>query len=167
MRRATAIGAASGGALLFVVAGIRLDAGAPEITRLSIVGAALGAIVVFDLTERRIPNRITLPAAVVCALFLASEGVRPGSLLGGLAVVGLILGLSLAEPASFGMGDVKLALLVALGLGGPAPQALLLGLILAAAFGGALVLRYGRSATTRSLPLAPFVGAGAAVVVFL
>ena len=167
MRPATAVGAGLGGALLFVGGGIRLGAGAPELTRLSIVGVALGTVVVFDLAERRIPNRITLPAAVVCAMFLAAKGVRPGSLLGGLAVVGLILGLSLAQPASFGRGDVKLVLLLALGLGGLAPQALLLGLVLAAAFGGALVLRYGRSATTRSLPLAPFVGGGAIAVMFL
>jgi len=35
-----------------------------------------------------------------------------------------------------GMGDVKPALLLVLGLGGLATQALLLGLVLAAAFGG-------------------------------
>ena len=167
MRRATAVGAALGGALLFVAGGIRLGAGNPELTRLSILGAALGALVVFDLAERRIPNRITLPAAVACGLFLAAEGVRLGSLLGGLAVVALILGLSLAQPASFGMGDVKLALLLTLGLGGLAPQALLFGLVLAAAFGAALVLRYGHSATTRSLPLAPFISGGAIAVMFL
>lgn len=78
-----------------------------------------------------------------------------------------MLGLSLAQPPPFGMGDVKLALLRALGLGGLAAQALLLGLVLAAVFGGALVLRYGRSATSRSLPLAPFLSGGAAVVVLL
>ena len=78
-----------------------------------------------------------------------------------------MLGLSLVWPASFGMGDVKLALLLVLGLGGLAAQALVLGLVLAAAFGGALLLRYGRSAAGRSLPLAPFLSGGAAVAVLL
>jgi leader peptidase (prepilin peptidase)/N-methyltransferase len=167
MRRTTVIGAAFGGGLLFVTAGVRLDAGTMELARLSILGAALGAVVVVDLVERRIPNRIALPAAAACATLLAAEGIHPGNLLGGLGVVALLLGLSLFRPASFGMGDVKLALLLLLGLGGLAAQALLLGLALAAALGVALVLRFGRSAATRSLPLAPFLSGGAAVVVLL
>jgi hypothetical protein len=65
------------------------------------------------------------------------------------------------------MGDVKLALLLVLGLGEVATQALVLGLVLAAAFGVVLMLRHGRSASMRSVPLAPFLGSGAAVVVLL
>ena len=167
MRRTATIGAGLGAGLLFASAGIRLDAEALELARLSILGAALGAVVVVDIADRRIPNRIAVPAAAACAVLLAVEHVRPGSLLGGLLVIALMLGLSLAWPASLGMGDVKLALLLVLGLAGLAPQALLLGLVLAAVFGGALVLLYGRSATSRSLPLAPFLSGGAAVAVFL
>lgn len=167
MRRATAIGAALGGALLFVAAAVRLDAGVVEFARLSILGAALGAAVAIDLIERRIPNRIALPAAGACAILLVAEGLRAFNLLGGLVMVALLLGLSLFRPASFGMGDVKLALLVVLGLGGLAAEALLLGFTFAALFGGLLILRYGRSATSRALPLAPFLSGGAAVVVLL
>jgi hypothetical protein len=65
------------------------------------------------------------------------------------------------------MGDVKLALLLVLGLGPFAMQALVLGLVLAAAFGAVLMLRYGRIATRRSLPLAPFLSGGAAMAVLL
>lgn len=78
-----------------------------------------------------------------------------------------MLGLSLAWPASVGMGDVKLARLLVLGLAGLAAQALLLDLVLAAVYGVALVVHYGHSATSRTLPLAPFLSCGAAVVVFL
>ena len=85
------------------------------------------------------------------------------SLLGGFAVVTLILVLGLLWPASFGMGDVKLALLIVAGLGGVAAQALVVGLVLAAVFGALLILRDGRSAGGRALPLAPFVAAGAAL----
>lgn len=63
MRPAVRIGAAIGGGLLFLAAGIRLEAGGTELARLSILGAALGAVVASDLAERRIPNRILLPAA--------------------------------------------------------------------------------------------------------
>lgn len=167
MRRAVAIGAAIGGGLAFLAAGLRLDADGIELARLVIVGVALGAIVAFDLGEHRIPNRIVVPATVACAGLLAAQSVRPQQLVSGIAVVALLLGMSLFQPASFGMGDVKLALLLVLGLGGLAAHALILGLALAAAFGALLMLRYGRSATRLSLPLAPFLCGGAAVAVLL
>ena len=105
--------------------------------RVSVLGAALGALVCADLAEHRIPNRIVVPATLVCAALLLVDGVHM-ELLGGLAVVTLILVLGLLWPASFGMGDVKLALLVVAGLGGVAAQALLVGLVLAAVFGALL-----------------------------
>jgi len=167
MRRVEATGAAIVGGLAFLAAGVRTGAGDTELARLLILGIALGAVAVTDLTEHRIPNRIVIPAAIACAGPLAAQAVRPQHLLGGLAVVALMLGMSLARPASFGMGDVKLALLLVLGLGGVAAQALVLGLVLASAFGAVLMLRYGRTAARRSLPLAPFLGGGAALAVLL
>ncbi len=84
-----------------------------------------------------------------------------------LVLVALMLLVSFASPASFGMGDVKLALLIVLGLGDVATRALLLGLVLAAVFGLLLILRFGRPAAARSLPLAPFLATGAVVAVLL
>jgi leader peptidase (prepilin peptidase)/N-methyltransferase len=144
-----------------------MGADGTELARLLILGVALGAVVAFDLGEHRIPNRIVVPAAIACAGLLTAQAVPPQSLLGGLAVIAMMLGLSVARPASFGMGDVKLALLLVLGLGGLATQALVLGLVFAAAFGAVLILRYGRIAARRSLPLAPFLSCGAAVAVLL
>ena len=167
MKATRVIGAATAGGLLFFAAAVRLGAGDAELARLLILGTALGALVAIDLAEHRIPNRIVLPASLACTGLLAAGGAHPGELVAGLGVVFLLLGLSLIWPASFGMGDVKLSLLLVVGLGGLASVALLLGLCLAALFGGLLVLRYGRSATSRLLPLAPFLGSGAAVVVLL
>ena len=167
MRRAVAIGAAIGGGLALLAAGLRLDADGTELVRLVILGVALGAVVAFDLGEHRIPNRIVVPAAIVCAGLLAAQAIPPQQLVSSIAVVALMFGLSLVQPASFGMGDVKLALLLVLGLGGLAAQALILGLTLAALFGAVLLLRYGRSAAGLSLPLAPFLCGGAAVAVLL
>jgi leader peptidase (prepilin peptidase)/N-methyltransferase len=160
-------GAATFGALIFLAAGLRLDAGAAELARLVILGAALGVVAAIDLAQHRIPNRIVLPACLACVGLLAVEAAHPERLLGGLAVVVLMLGLSLVWPASFGMGDVKLALLLVLGLAGFAAQALVLGLVLAAAFGVFLLVRQGRSATRQSLPLAPFLTGGAILAVLL
>jgi leader peptidase (prepilin peptidase)/N-methyltransferase len=159
--------AAAGGGLAFLAAGIRTGADGTELVRLVTLGAALGAVVTTDLAEHRIPNRIVVPATAACAGLLAAEGVRPQELLGGLGIVALMLALSFVTPASLGMGDVKLALLLVLGFGGLATHALVLGLVLAAAFGAALMLRYGRIAASRSLPLAPFLSGGAAMTVLL
>ena len=63
------------------------------------------------------------------------------------------------------MGDVKLALLLVLGLDGSALRALALGLALAALAGSCAVIRHGRTAWRASLPLAPFLAAGALVAV--
>lgn len=160
-------GTATVGALVFLAAGLRVDAGAAELARLVILGAALGAVAAFDLAQHRIPNRIVLPASLACAGLLAADAIHPERLLAGLGLVGLMLGLSLVWSASFGMGDVKLALLLVVGLAGFAAQALILGLILAAAFGALLIVRQGRSATRQSLPLAPFLSAGAVLAVVL
>ncbi len=167
MKRAQATAAAIGGGLAFLAAAIRMETDGTELARLLILGVALGAIVASDLAEHRIPNWIVVPASFACATLLAAEEIPPQRLLGGLALVALMLGLCLFQPASFGMGDVKLALLLVLGLGGLAAQALVLGLVLAAAFGVLILLRHGRPAARRSLPLAPFLCSGAAVVVLL
>ena len=162
MRRSHVLGTTVAAGAVFAVTAVHVDATLVEFARVSVLGAALGALVVVDLAEHRIPNRIVIPATLVCAALLVVDGVHM-ELLGGLAVVTLILVLGLLWPASFGMGDVKLALLVVAGLGGVAAHALVFGLVLAATFGSILVVRHGRSAGARSLPLAPFVAAGAAL----
>ena len=167
MKATRVIGASTAGGLLLFAAAVRLGAGDAELVRLLILGTALGALVAIDLAEHRIPNRIVLPASLACAALLAAEGVHPGQLAAGLAVVVVLLAMSLVWPASFGMGDVKLALLLVAGLGKVGVAALILGLAMAALFGGLLLLRYGPSASSRSLPLAPFLSSGAVAVVLL
>jgi leader peptidase (prepilin peptidase)/N-methyltransferase len=167
MRQAATTVAAIGGGLALLAAGVRTGGDGIELARVVILGAALGAVVATDISEHRIPNRIVVPAALVCTGLLAVEAVPPQRLLGGIALVALMLALSLVQPASLGMGDVKLALLVVLGLGALATRALVLGLVIAAAFGAVLVLRHGRVAARRSVPLAPFLCGGAALAVLL
>jgi len=105
-----------------------------------------------------------VPGAAACAALTLAAGA-PTSLLAGLATVLLLLVVSLRWPAALGMGDVKLALLLVLGLDGSALRALALGLALAALAGCTLVARQGRTALRASLPLAPFIAAGALVAV--
>lgn len=143
------------------LSGLAAGTGPATGARLALCGAALGAAAAFDLAERRIPNRLVIPATLACAGLTLLGGSPPSSLLSGLALVALLLVLSMIQPAALGMGDVKLALLLVFGLNGEAAAALILGLVLAACFGLLLLLRQGRSAGRRALPLAPFLAAGA------
>lgn len=156
--------AAAVGSATFVSAGLAADAGVLVLTRLAIVGGALAACGLYDLVQRRIPNRIVVPAAAACATLTLATG-QPLTLIAGLATVMLLLVVSLRSPAALGMGDVKLALLLVLGLDGNALRALALGLAFAALAGLVRVIREGGTAWRSSLPLAPFIAAGALVAV--
>jgi leader peptidase (prepilin peptidase)/N-methyltransferase len=131
-----------------------------SVLRLGICSAALGALASIDLAEHRVPNRIVLPAAAACAALSAVGGVSAAALLGGVAIVGVLLFIALAWPAALGMGDVKLALLIVLGLDGDASRALTGGLLLAAVAGAVVIARRGRAAGRQALPLAPFLAVG-------
>jgi leader peptidase (prepilin peptidase)/N-methyltransferase len=160
----TTLIAATAGSATFASVGLLATTSPPTLTRLAVLGGALAAASFCDVMQRRIPNRIVLPAAAACAALTLAAGA-PLSLLAGLATVLLLLVISLRWPAALGMGDVKLALLLVLGLDGSALRALALGLALAALVGCALVARRGRTALRASLPLAPFIAAGALVAV--
>lgn len=146
------------GAGAFLLAGH--DHGSLVLVRLAICGATLAAVSASDLAEHRIPNRLVIPAAVVCIVLSIIAGVPGADLLAGAAIVVLLALVSLAWPAALGMGDVKLALFVLAGLDGSAIRALVLGLILAALAGMGVIARHGISAGRRTLPLAPFIAAG-------
>jgi leader peptidase (prepilin peptidase) / N-methyltransferase len=152
------------GGAAFAGVGLFSSPSALTLARLLVLGAALAAAALYDLAQRRIPNRLVLPAAGVCAALTLAAGA-PLSLLAGLALVVLLVAVSLRWPAALGMGDVKLSLLLVLGLDGSALRALAIGLALAALAGCALLVRRGRTAWRASLPLAPFVAAGALLAV--
>lgn len=156
--------AASVGGATFASLGVLAHVGPLALARLAVLGAALFGVALFDLVQRRIPNRIVLPAAATCAALTLVAGA-PLSLLAGLATIVALLIVSLRWPAALGMGDVKLALLLVLGLDGDALRALALGLILAALAGVALVIRHGGTAWRTSLPMAPFLAVGALLTV--
>jgi leader peptidase (prepilin peptidase)/N-methyltransferase len=149
------------GAALFASIGVHSGGTQLTLVRLAVCGGALAAVALIDLREHRIPNRIVLPAAAACAFLAGPDRLRHS--LPALALVGLLLVIALLQPAAFGMGDVKGALLVALALGATATPALLLGLALAALPGLTLTIRRGRAALDSAIPLAPFFAAGAAI----
>lgn len=92
---------------------------------------------------------------------LLRPAVLPELVLAGAAAVALLWAVALASPTGPGMGDVKLAGLMGLYLGGSLAPALLVGFGAAALAGLGLVLRHGLAARRRTVPLAPFLALGA------
>ena len=167
MRRA-AVMCAGTGAVILPAAGASLVSGPLGLARLLVLGGALGLLVPYDLREHRIPNRIVLPAACVCAALSLAEGVQQGAgLYLGATLVAALFAVSLAAPAALGMGDAKLALLILCALGGLASLALLIAVELYCLAGVALLIRHGRAAFKITLPLAPVIAAGCLITVLL
>ena len=150
------------GAAIFAVVAASEALGAAGIARLAISGAALAAAAVFDLSERRIPNRVTLPAALVLLAIWAATGAASGRIAAGLAIAAALIAIALVRPDAIGMGDGKLALVVALGLLDKALVGLACGLVLAAIFAAAR-LAPRSAARTSAIPLGPFLALGALI----
>jgi leader peptidase (prepilin peptidase) / N-methyltransferase len=71
--------------------------------------AWLGALSVYDIRERRLPNWLTVPGAVAILLVAAAVGRGGPASLGASALAGLYLVVHLVTPGGMGAGDVKLA----------------------------------------------------------
>lgn len=67
----------------------------------------------YDIRQRRLPNWLTLPAALLVLAVAVAVGRGPAALAGAAALAGVYLVVHLIAPAGLGAGDVKLA--VALG----------------------------------------------------
>lgn len=74
------------------------------------VGVWLTALTVYDLRQRRLPDILTLPGALVVLCWAAYWGRGVTALTGALALFGIYLIIHLAVPGHLGAGDVKLAL---------------------------------------------------------
>ena len=122
-----------------------------------------------DLAQRRLPNRIVLPATAL--VLLAQLVVNPQRALEcAVAACGAACFLALpilVKPGGMGMGDVKLALLLGAGLGAAVVPALLLGLVVAGLFSLVLVARSGLGARKQFIAFGPFLAFGASAAYFL
>jgi leader peptidase (prepilin peptidase)/N-methyltransferase len=132
-------------------------------------------IAVIDANIRKIPNRLTYPLIPTLAGLLLLSGLLTGepwwglrALLGGLIAFATLLLMAVARPHSMGMGDVKLAAFIGLGLGYLGWAHVFLGVTSAFLLGGlvATVLLLSRRRGRRDLlPFGPYLAAGALVSV--
>lgn len=92
------------------------------------------ALSVVDVRQRRLPNVLTVPGAVLLLLVAAGFGRGLPALLGATALGGLYLMVHLIDPAGLGGGDVKLAIAL-----GALTGALGIAVWLIAAFGAPML----------------------------
>ena len=132
--------------------------------------ATLVPVALIDLDRRLIPNKITLPAAIVAlgvGVALDPAGV-PEQLIAGAAAGGFLLVFVLAYPRGMGMGDVKLAAVLGLFLGRSVAVALLVAVLAGTLAGMAVMMRVGvERGRKTAVPFGPFLALGGVVALFI
>lgn len=135
-----------------------------------VLTAFLIPIAFIDLDVQRIPNVLTLPAAVVAVIL--GTALDPGGELERMiagAVAALFLGIpAFINPRGMGMGDAKLSGVLGLYLGTATAPALLIALLSGVLASVAIVARLGvgRARRTR-IPFGPFLALGGVTAVLV
>jgi len=161
-RRAAAVTVAL--PLVAVLAGQRAGSAGAALA-ITLFAAVLLLLAVVDWEQRRLPNAVVLPA-LAAAVALSADPLAAGLAAAAAFVVFLAvyaLGRRLYGPGALGMGDVKLAALVA-AVVGPAAVAALLGGVLLAGGGAAVGLLSGRVRRGAALPYGSFLAVAGVVV---
>ena len=128
---------------------------------------------VIDVTTRKLPDRILLPAIPACIVLLALAAVRAGyhgpiwrALAAGAVVFVAFTVLAVTVPGQLGFGDCKAAALCALPLGYLGWSQVLSGVVGAYVFAALYIIscRLLGKATERTFAFGPFLFAGALTV---
>lgn len=131
-----------------------------------VVVAFLVPITLIDLDHRIIPNRLTLPAAVL-ALVLGTA-LDPGGqverIIAGTAAAAVLGIPSLLNPKGMGLGDAKLIGVLGLYLGAAVVPAFFVAFLAGSAIGVAIIIRKGMSQGRKTaVPFGPFLALGGLV----
>ncbi len=119
-----------------------------------------------DLEHRLIPNRIVVPGTIVVLVLRTVDEPSPAWAIAMLAAGAVLLVAALVYPPGMGMGDVKLAAFLGAGLGAAAAVALFVGFLAALVPALVLLVRHGRAARKKGIPLGPFLALGGVVGLF-
>ncbi len=156
------------GALALAVA---LDRHGPHDIALGLgLVAVLVPVAMIDFDHRIIPNKITLPAAILAIVIgaVTRPAGLPEQLIAGAAAGGFLLVFVLAYPRGMGMGDVKLAAVMGLFLGRSVAVAILAGVLAATIVGAVVISRVGVSAGRKTaIPFGPFLALGGLFALFV
>lgn len=131
---------------------------------------ALVPITLIDLDVRRIPDAITIPAAIAALVagLTLDIGFVPEQLVAGVAALLLFLLAAMLKPGGMGMGDVKLVGVLGLYLGRAVAPAIFIALILGVVVGGVIMARVGvATGRKQAVPFGPFLAVGGLVAFFV
>lgn len=130
-----------------------------------------------DARTRRIPNRLTYPLTPVLVILIAGAAFLNGetgwavrAMVAGVVAFLLLLTMAVINPRGMGMGDVKLAAFIGVGLGYLGWGHLVLGLFGSFLLGGvvAIALLALRARGRKDvIPFGPYLAAGAIITVFV
>jgi leader peptidase (prepilin peptidase) / N-methyltransferase len=128
--------------------------------------AFLVPIALIDADLRIIPNKLTLPAAVLGIVL--GTALDPGGeverLIAGAVAVGVLALPSLLHPKGMGMGDAKLVAVLGLYLGRGIAPAFFVAFAVGTLVGVAIMLRKGMHAGRKTaVPFGPFLAIGGVV----
>jgi len=147
---------------------------------LALPGAAVAPVIVLaaaiDLRWHRLPDRLTLPGALVvgAAAAIAAAIERDAAVVlravaGAAVVSGILLAVHLVSPAGMGFGDVKLGLALGLALGATAIVSAFVALLVAMVTGavaGLVLLAWHRN-RRRAFAFGPCLGFGTVVALLI
>ena len=126
-------------------------------------------ITLIDLEHRLIPNKLTLPAAVLALVVILAldSDFLVEALISGAAAFAFFFLAALAYPRGMGMGDVKLAGVIGLYLGRAVAPAVFIALIAGVGVGAAIIARKGAAEGRKTaVPFGPFLALGAVIALF-
>jgi prepilin signal peptidase PulO-like enzyme (type II secretory pathway) len=130
------------------------------------MAAVLVVVAATDIERRIIPNRVVLPATAL--MLLGHVAMAPQSslqyLLAGLCAAAVFVVPNLIGLSWMGMGDVKLILLLGVGLGSGVLGALTIAFLSMFPFALASLLRGGVAARRATLPFGPFLALGGLIM---
>ena len=141
------------------------DDDAGELVLGLVLCTVLMAITLTDLELRLIPNAIVLAGSIAAVAIVAiTDPGELGENAAAAAIAGGILFLIvLAYPRGMGMGDAKLVAMMGLFLGRAVAPAVLIGFLVGALVGVALIARHGAEARKRAVPFGPFLALGGVI----
>jgi leader peptidase (prepilin peptidase) / N-methyltransferase len=161
---AVAVAASASAVVAFVA-----SASGPQAVVAAFMAAVLVVLAASDLERRIIPNRIVLPAtAIVLVANIAISPARaPVFILAALSVGIAFLIPNLINASLIGMGDVKLMMLLGVGLGWGAVGAIMVAFLAMFPFALATLIRGGVAARKTALPFGPFLALGGLVILIV
>ncbi len=127
--------------------------------------ALLVTITLTDLDLRVIPNAIVLVGSVIAIVIVAATdaGDLGERAIAAAAAGGGLFLVVLAYPRGMGMGDVKLVAMMGLYLGRAIAPAVLIGFLVGAVVGVAMIARHGAAARKQAIPFGPFLALGGVI----